>query len=314
MSKSICIGIVLLLLLVTGVTVFAQAPGEWLYYENDGFSLAYPSTWGLNEGNGITTLSYEGYTLNIFQGELRGLPAGDFERRKLIGPYGIPVDVLLYDAQIKQVLYARLEGPETTLSIVLDEQQGQDIAYEDIAIPPSVVDEANQIVSSLRLVAVEQPAEVTVVPFFSGEINPIDTWQTYLHPSEPFGFRYPSTWTLQEEADRLVLMRDGVSFVIAYSPIGAQPPMFAPELWDKGNLEPRVPIYGLHQAIPNQAVDPQPDGTTAGVIYEPILTPDNQFVMWVSADRRLDTATLDEIDMIISTFKTRQPEQATRPN
>jgi hypothetical protein len=306
MSRFICIGIVLLLLLITGVTVFAQAPGEWRYYENDRFSLAYPNSWELSEADRIITLSYEGYTLSLLQGELRsGLPAGDFERRKLIGPYGIPVDLLIYDGRIKQVLYARLEGPGVTLSIILDGPPGQDSACEDLAIPPSVVDEASQIVSSLRLTAVQQPSDVRVAPFFSGEINPIDTWQTYSHPTEPFGFRYPLTWTLQEEAGRLVLVRDGVSFVIAYSPIGTPPPMFAPELWNKGNLEARVPIYGLHQAIPSQAIDPQADGSAAGVIYEPILTPDDQFVMWVSADTRLDTATMDEIDMVISTFKTR---------
>jgi hypothetical protein len=315
MSRFICIGIVLLLLFITGATVFAQTPGEWRTYENDGFSLAYPSTWELSEADGIIMLSYEGYTLRLLQGELRlGLPAGNFERRKLIGPYGIPVDVLLYDAKIKQVLYARLEGPETTVSIVLDGPQGQNLAYEDLAIPPEVVDEANQIVSTLRLSAVQQPADVRVVPFFSGEVNPIDTWETYSHPTEPFGFRYPSTWTLQEEANRLVLVRGGVSFVIAYSAINAQSPQFDPELWTRSNLEPRVPIYGLHQAIPSQAIDPRADGTVAGVIYEPILTPDDQFVMWVSADTRLDTATVDEIDMMISTFKTRLPEQVTRPN
>jgi hypothetical protein len=285
MSKFFCIGMLLLLLFITGVTAFAQVPGEWDYYENDGFSLTYPNTWELSEADRIITVSYEGYTLSILRGELRlGLPAGDFERRKLIGPYGIPVDVLVYDAKVKQVLYARLEGPGVTLSIVLDGPQGRNTAYEDIAIPPSVVEEANQIVSTLRLRTVQQPSDVTVVPFFSGEHNPIDAWQTYSHPTEPFGLRYPDTWTLQEVAGRLVLMRDGVSFVIAYSPIGTPPPMFDPALWNKGNLEARVPIYGLHQAIPSRAIDPQADGTTAGVIYEPILTPDDQFVMWVSAE------------------------------
>jgi hypothetical protein len=315
MSRFICIGMVLLLLLITGVTVLAQTPGERRYYQNDRFSLAYPNAWELSEADTIITLSYGGYTLSVMQGELRsGLPAGDFERRKLIGPYGIPVDLLIYDGRIKQVLYARLEGPGVILSIALDGPPGQDTTYEDLGIPPSVVDEANQIVSSLKLNAVQQPSDVTVVPFFGGEINLIDTWQTYSHPTEPFGFRYPSSWTLQEETGRLVLVRDGVSFVIAYSPIGTQPPQFDPELWTRSNLEIRVPIYGLHQAIPSEAIDPRPDGTASGVIYEPILTPDDQFVMWVSADSRLDTAAMDEIDMIISTFKTHLPEQVTRPN
>lgn len=258
----------------------------------------------------LVTLSYEGYTLSFLLGEMRsGLPAGDFERRKLIGPYGVPVDLLVYEGKIKQVLYARLEGPETTLSIVLDGPYGQDVAYEDIAIPLSVVEQASHIVSSLRLTAVQHPADVRVAPFFSGEINPVDTWQTYSHPTEPFDFRYPATWALQEEAGRLILLRDRISFNIAYSAIGAQPPQFDPELWTRSNLEPRVPIYGLHQAIPSQAVDSQVDGTAAGVIYEPVLTPDNHFVMWVSADTSLDTATMDEIDMIISTFKTRPFDQ-----
>lgn len=298
--------VMLLLSLSTAAAVCAQDSGEWRYHENDDFSLAYPSSWELTDTDRLVTLSYEGYTLSFLRGEMRlGLPAGDFERRKLIGPYGIPVDLLVYEGKIKQVLYARLEGPETTLSIVLDGPYGQDVAYEDIAIPLSVVEQASHIVSSLRLTAVQQPADVRVAPFFSGEINPVDSWQTYSHPTEPFGFRYPATWALQEEAERLILMRDRISFNIAYSAIGAQPPQFDPELWTRSNLEPRVPIYGLHQAIPSQAVDPQADGTAAGVIYEPVLTPDNHFVLWVSADTPLDTATMDEIDMIISTFKTR---------
>ena len=61
MSKILCIGITLLLLYITGVTVFAQAPGEWRYYENDDFSLAYPNSWKLREADRGITLSYEGY-------------------------------------------------------------------------------------------------------------------------------------------------------------------------------------------------------------------------------------------------------------
>ncbi len=219
--------------------------------------------------------------------------------------------MLIYAGKIKQVLYARLEGPGITVSIVLDESQGQEITYEDIEIPVSVLEEANFIVSTLRLKAVQQPADVTVAPLFSGEYNPIDAWQTYLHPTEPFAFRYPPTWTLQEETTRIVLTHDGVRFVIAYGPINAQPPLVSPELWNNNNQEARVPIYGLHQAISSQAVDPQTDGTAAGVIYEPTLTPDNHFVMWVSAETRFDTTTMDEVDLIISTFKTRLPYQDT---
>jgi hypothetical protein len=313
MSKFVSIGTVLLLL-TTGVSVFAQAPGEWSWQDMGGFSLAYPNTWELVQFEGLTQLRYTSYALNIHTREVQmGLPAGDFERHKFIGRYGIPVDLLVYQGGIKEVLYGRVQGPDVTLIIVLASLTESDVAYEDIAIPPDVVDQANRIVGTLTLNDADM-ANVSITPLFSGEVNPIDTWQTYSHPTEPFGFRYPSTWTLQEEVGRLALVRDGVSFVIAYNPIGTQTPMFDPELWNSGNLETRVPIYGLHQAIPSQAVDLQNDGSAAGVIYEPILTPDNQFVMWVSADTRLDTTTMDEIDMMISTFKTRLPERATRPN
>lgn len=306
MSHLMRLVMLLLLSLPTAAAVCAQDSGEWRTYEHDDFSLAYPSSWELTVTARLVTLTYADTALTILRGELRsGLPAGDFERRKLIGPYGIPVDLLVYEGKIKQVLYARLEGPETTLSLVLDGLYGQGVAYEDLAIPLSVVEQASHIVSSLRLNAVQQPSDVAVMPFFSGEINPVDTWQAYSHPTELFGFRYPATWTLQEEAGRLSLTRDGISLSIAYSAIDTPPPQFDPELWTRSNLAPRVPIYGLHQAIPSQAVDPQTDGTAAGVIYEPVLTPDNHFVMWVSADTWLDTTTMDEIDMIISTFKTR---------
>jgi hypothetical protein len=304
-----------LLLLFSAASVCAQDAGRWPHYENDDFSLSYPNTWELTEENRLIKLSYADYALNILRDELRiGLPAGDFERRKLIGAYGIPVDVLVYDGKIKQVLYGRLEGPGTMLSIVLAAPQGADIAYEDITIPPSVVEEANQIVSTLRLHAVQQPADVMVVPFFSGEHNPIDAWQTYAHPTEPFAFRYPPGWTLQEEAGRIVLVRDRVRFTIAYAPSTAQPPMVNPQLWNSEHLEVRASIYGLHQAVQSEVVDPQADGTAVGVIYHPILTPDNHFVLWVSGEPLLNPATMDKVDLIISTFKTRPFQQGAQFN
>lgn len=298
------VSLLLLLCAVTGV--YAQDSGEWQLYENVDFSLAYPATWELTETDQLVELSTGDYALNILREDLRlGLPAGDFERRKFIGQYGIPVDALVYDGKTKQVLYARLEGPNTILSIVLAVQERPDIAYEDIAIPRAVVEEASHIVSTLRLHAVQQPSDIRVVPFFSGEHNPIDAWQTYSHPTEPFGFRYPASWTLAEEAGHIILARDDVRFVIAYRPSYSQTPSVNSDLWNNDHREERPAIYGLHQAIPSQALNPLADGTAAGVAYEPIMTPDNYFVMWISADTRLDTITMDEVDLIISTFKTR---------
>jgi hypothetical protein len=44
------------------------------------------------------------------------------------------------------------------------------------------------------------------------------------------------------------------------------------------------------------------------------MTPDNHFVMWISADSGLDAAIMDEVDLIISTFKTRLAQQDTGSN
>jgi hypothetical protein len=301
-------------LLINGASVFAQ--DEWRYYENEDFSLAYPATWQLAETERLIALSHAEYALNILRDDLHmGLPAGEFERRKLIGPYGIPVDVLVYEGEIKQVLYARLDGPGTTVSIMLAARGSDAISYDDIAIPLSVVAEANQIVGSLRLPAVQRPADVAVLPFFSGEHNPIDTWQAYTHPSEPFAFRYPDSWTVQEDAGQIVLARDGARFTIRYAPAAAQPPTVDPELWNSEHLHERAAIYGLHQAIPSEAVNLQADGTATAVIYEPVSTPDNHFIFWIRGEPQLDPATIDEVDLIISTFKTRSfQQQGTQSN
>ncbi len=301
---------VLLVLIFATANVHAQEYGEWNQYENDAFSLAYPITWELTETDELITLKYEDYALNILLGDPQiGLPAGNFERRKLIGPYGIPVDVLVYEGKVKQVLYARVQGrDDTRLALLLTAQNEADIAYEDIMIPAAIVAEADQIVSSLRLHAVQQPADVIIMPFFSGAYNPIDAWQTYTHLTEPFGFRYPPTWTLQEDTGRIVLLHEDVTFTIIYASSTDQPPLVNPDLWNSDQLESRAAIYGLHQAIQSELVAPQADGTAAGVIYYPILTPDNHFVMWADGDSRLDPTTIDEIDLIISTFKTRLPQ------
>lgn len=305
-----------LLVLVSAASAHAQESSEWLAYENDDLSLAYPNTWKLTETERRITLSHEDFALEIFRDDLpMGLPAGDFERRKLIGPYGIPVDLLVYEGSIKQVLYARLERPDgTTVSLVLAVQSEPGAAYEDITIPLAVVDQASQIVSTLRLRAVQQPADMVVRPFFSGAHDPIDTWQTYSHPTEPFGFRYPGTWTLQEEAGRILLVREGARFTIVYAPITAQPPSVNPDLGNSDRLAVRASIHGLHQAIWSEVAGLQADGTAEGVIYDPVLTPDNHFVMWVNGDPLLDTATMDEVDLIISTFKTRPFHQSTQSN
>jgi hypothetical protein len=293
-------------------SVFAQEPGEWQWYEADDFSLGYPGSWALVETEHFLQLRYADYALNIEIGRsYMGLSAGEFERTRFIGQYGIPVDLLVYEDAIKSVFYGRLLGTGPMLTIVLASMAGQDVAYEDIAIPPFVVDEANRIVATLTFHDVQQPGDVTVMPIFSGARNPIDTWDTYSHPTEPFAFRYPSSWALQEEDGRIMLARDGVSFTIAYAPVSDPPPTVDPGLWNSGPLDVRVPIHGLHQAIPSQAIDLQADGTAAGVIYEPVLTPDNHFIFWVSAEIRLAAATINEIDLIISTFKTRLPQQAT---
>ncbi len=63
--------VLLLLFLLSTVSVYGQTTGEWLFYENDAFSLAYPDDWEIHETDSSLTLSYESYTLNILLGELR---------------------------------------------------------------------------------------------------------------------------------------------------------------------------------------------------------------------------------------------------
>lgn len=297
----------LAVMLISSVTgVFAQENDEHIQYEGEAFSLAYPDQWELRETDERVQLRFEDYVLTIHTTDVRmGLPAGEFERRKLIGQYGIPVDALLYEGRVKHVLYGRLETPGTTLTIVLSVEAGRDVDYDEIDIPQTVIDEASMIVTSIVLDTVE-PREVIVIPFFSAESNPIDNWESYMHLSQPFGFRYPNTWTLQEATNQIILSRDGVQFVIAYADIEDEPPAVDTELMLSSNLQIRVPIYGMFQAIPSQAVDPDEAGAGA-VIYNPVSTADNHFTMWIThtGDDVVDWATIDEVDTIISTFQTR---------
>jgi len=302
----------LLVLLMSSVTgLFAQEDGEHNQYEGEAFSLAYSAQWELSETDERVQLRFEDYVLTIHTTDERmSLPAGEFERRKLIGQYGIPVDALLYEGRVKQVLYGQLQSPEAILTILLSVETAQNVDYDEIDIPQTVIDEASMIVSSIVFDTVEL-REVVVMPFFSGETNPIDAWQAYMHPSQSFGFRYPDTWTLQESANQITLSRDDVQFIIAYADIEHEPPTVESELMLSSNVQSRVPIYGMFQAIPSQAIDPDEAGAGA-VIYNTVSTADNLFTMWITHnnDDLVDWATIDEADTIISTFQTR-PQSAS---
>lgn len=294
-------------LIVTGAgVVFAQAPDQTNQYDGDAFSLLYPNGWTINEEENLVQIQLNEYRLNIHTDEiLVSLPAGDFERRKLVGEYGIPVDVLIYEAQVKQVLYGRLETPEISLTILLDVLADQEIPYEAIAIPHHVIEQANWMVSTIEFLEVEQD-DVTTTPFFTGEDNPIDSWLHYTHPTEPFAFRYADTWTLQETENRIILSRDEVQFVIAYTASDDPQPSIDPELLARSNVGVRPAVYGLFQSIPSQAVEPTEAGAL-GITYTPVSTSDNHFAFWVkhSSTGTVDWEIGDEVDRIINTFQVR---------
>ncbi len=299
------------LLMSSVMGVFAQEDSEHIQYAGDGFSMQYPDRWELSETDEQVQLHFEDYMLTIHTAEVRmGVSAGEFERRKLIGQYGIPVDVLVYEDNIKQVLYGRLETPDMKLTIVLSVEAGRDVDYDEIDIPQMIVDDASMIVSSIVLDTVDSQ-DIVVIPFFNGEINPIDNWEVYAHPAQPFGFRYPDTWTIQESADRLTLSRDDVQFVITYASIVDAPPVADADLMQSSNMQIRVPVYGMSQAILSQAVDPDEAGAGA-VIYSPVSTADNYFTMWITHNDGglVDWATIDDVDAIINTFQMR-PQPAT---
>ena len=298
--------ILLIVLALTSVAgVFAQDPNQ---YESDTMSFAYPDHWQLTESTDLVQLQYDDYRLNLFLGDMpMGLSAGEFSRQKLIGQYALPVDVLTYDAKVKQVMYGRLQSAITTpVTIILDADPS--LMYDDVDIPQPIIDEANLIVSSLSLHDVEAN-EVDVMAFFSGENDPIDAWQSYDHASEPFGFRYPATWTLQETDGQIILSNGNTEFTIAYASIDAEAPVVNPELLLSDNIAPRAAIYGMFQAIPSDLIDSQED-VVAAVVYQSVSTPDNHFTMWITTtdNSLLDTATINEVDSIINTFKTRPPQ------
>lgn len=300
--------VLVVLIASSAVLALAQENDSLLVYEGEAFSLEYPDHWELSETEELVQLGLEDYVLTIHTTDVHfGLPAGDFERHKRIGRYGIPVDVLIYENRIKQVLYGRLETPETMLTIMLGVESDHEVDYDEIDIPQNVVDQASMMISSIVLHNA-QPDEVVIIPFFDNTYNPIDDWETYTHPSQPFGFRYPPTWSLQESTNRLILSQAEIQFVIAYADIKEERPTVDTELMLSSNLQIRVPVYGMFQAIPSEVVSPVEDGVIA-VIYRPVSTLDNHFVMWVTHvdNGLLDWAMLDEIDTIISTFKTRPP-------
>lgn len=308
MFKYVSIVLLIVLALTSITAVFAQDPNQ---YESDTFSFAYPDNWQLTESVDLVQLQYDDYRLNLFIGDMpMGLSAGEFSRQKLIGQYALPVDVLTYDSKIKQVMYGRLQSPVTTpLTIILD--ANPNLLYDDVDIPQAIIDEANLIVSSLSLHDVDAN-EVDVMSFFSGENDPINAWQSYDHASEPFGFRYPATWILQETDAQIILSNANAQFTITYASIDAEAPIVNPELLLSDNIEPRAAIYGMFQAIPSNSIDPQEDGVAA-VVYQSVSTPDNHFTMWITTtdNSPLDTATINEVDSIINTFKTRPPQSTT---
>lgn len=306
----------ILMLTLGSIGVFAQEmwAGTWEHYETETFSLEFPAHWRPVVRDNLLELIYEGYGLRFYTGEAQmGLPAGDFERRKLIGQYGLPMDVLVYDGLDKAILYGRLSTPATELTILLEVMPTSDLPYEALDLPAEIAEQANFIISTLTIKDVKA-AEISITPFFSGEENVIDSWQTFTHASEPFGFRYPETWTLSTAPGQVILTRDIVKFIIAFSAADEDPPVADVRLMVISAAVPRVPIYGLHQAIDSQLLSPRKDGAFA-VLYRQVSTPDNHFVMWVSAggspEGTVNFATMDEIDMIISTFKTRPPQAVT---
>jgi hypothetical protein len=291
------------------MTVTAARAQETVMVETDAYALAYPDTWEWVEAEDVTQLTYEDYVLSIISGPVQmGVPAGEFQRRKLIGAYGLAVDLLVYEGKVKQVLYGRLETPDDAYTIILDAQAGPDVAYDDIDIPAAIVDEASMIIASLTLADVD-PLDVSVMTFFSGETNPLDDWETYFNDMQPFGFLYPDTWTLEETDGLVTLTSDGAQFDIAYAPIGEDEPVADPELFVNSNIGIRVPVYGMFQSIDSTAIDPRDEGPLA-VVYRTVSTPDNAFALWLIAtgDTRLDVDTMDEVDRIVSTFKTNRPD------
>ena len=307
MYRTLCM--LVWLLLINSIHLFAQ---ETIMYQTDQLSFNYSDQWQLTESDSEIALSQDEFTLRLLMGEpMSGLPAGEFTRTKFIGQYGLPVDELIYEGKTKQVLYGLVETPDLSLTIVLDTQKTTIISsttYEDVEIPRSIIDEASHIVSSLSFTNVE-PREVIVTPFFDGTHHFIDDWKSYFHDDEPFGFRYPDTWTLTEESDRIILANDTAQFTIGFSSLTEDPPPISFNLLIRSSIDIRVPIYGMFQMIESSEISPQGD-RALGVVYQGVTTSKNQFALWVEATSNalLDDKTMDEVDLIISTFKTVPPK------
>ncbi len=303
MSRLICISV--LLLLVT-MSLSAQ---ETLFYQTEQLRIDYNDLWELSESDNEITFSRGTFVLRILINTAStGLPAGDFERLKYVGQYGLSIDVLKYEGKTKQVLYGQLETPKSTYTIILDAQIPDGLTYDDIDIPREIVDDASRIISSLSFITVE-PREVVVNSFFDDQYHLIDTWENYLHSTEKFGFRYPSSWSISDMPDRVVLDNGQATFTIAFSTLEGTPPNADPELFLSSSMDIRVPIYAMFQRIESQEITPIEDKALA-VIYQMVATPDNQFLLWVKAktDSLLDPQIMDEVDLIISTFKTTPPQ------
>ena len=297
-----------LLVMSLGGFVMAQEDMEMLTYHGDGFSLAYPARWTLQETPDMLQFQFVNYALNIHTNDLpMSIPAGEFERRKLIGFYGIPVDALVYAGRVKMIGYGRLEAVGRSLTIRLDAQTDQSLSYDDLDIPYPVIEDANLIVSSIRFTS-DAPDDVPVMPFFDGSPDVIDRWLQFMHPTQPFGFRYPDSWVLDTVGNQVVLSRDTVRFVITFAGINEEAPVVPPSLIQDQILQNRAPIYGMFQTIENQFVSSNEYGARV-IVYNPVSTTDNHFAMWLShGDGGLiDPATMDEVDMIINTFQTRPP-------
>jgi len=299
MSKLVCI---VVLLLLTTMSLSAQ---ETLVYQTEQFTMDYNDQWELAESDNEIIFSRDTFILRILiDARSTGLPAGDFKRLKFIGQYGLPIDILTYKNKIKQVLYGQLETLENTYTIILDAPIPDGLTYDDIDIPREIVDDASRIVSSLLFHTIEQ-REVVSTPFFDGQYHQIDTWESYLHPTEKFGFRYPNSWSVTDMPDRVVLDNGLAIFTIGFSTLEGTPPNADVELFLSSSRNIRVPIYAMFQLIESEAITPRDDKALA-VIYQVVTTSDNQFLLWVKAtsDSLLDPQIMDEVDLIISTFKT----------
>jgi putative hemolysin len=195
-----------------GDSTIAPAPEHYPRYINEqyGFSLDPSPDYAIEGWDNYTLFKRSGYVLFVGYkwadeevGPFRtGVPAGDWVdggTAELLGQE-IPRSLLVYEGKVKAVFYgSMIEVGNLNLSMWLETDQGESVAYEDIDIPAEIQGEADQIVGSFALTSGEVP-EVKAQPIEASgaPVDPYEGWETYTNDVYGFTFRYPASWTLEE--------------------------------------------------------------------------------------------------------------------